>query len=89
MELSQHAARRGQQRAIPPMIVDLLLRFGAAEPAGGNTEKLFFDKRARRHVATYTGGCIRAIDESLNAYIIVSGQMVVTTGYRLKKINRQ
>lgn len=88
MQASQHAQIRCQQRGIAPFVIDLLLQFGARVPAGESTEKLFFDKRSRKHVMSYTGGRIKATDENLNVYAIVNGSKVITTGHRQKKINR-
>jgi len=88
LNLSQHAKIRSQQRGIPPFVLHLLLQFGARVPAGKSAEKFFFDRRARKHVASYTGGRIKASDEALDVYAIVSGPTIVTTGHRLKKVNR-
>lgn len=88
MRLSQHAQIRSQQRGISPFVIDLLFKFGVSEPAGGQTERLFFDKRSRKRVASYTGGRIKATDEGLDVYAIVAGPKVITTGHRLKKIHR-
>lgn len=88
MNLSHHAQVRCQQRGIAPFIIDLLIQFGAREPAGDSAEKIFFDKRSRKYVMSYTGGRIKANDEGLNVFAIVNGTQVITTGHRLKKINR-
>lgn len=70
------------------MVIDLLFKYGVSEPAGGGAEKLFFDKRSRKHVVSYTGGRIKATDEDLDVYAIVEGSKIITTGHRLKKIHR-
>ena len=49
MSNSHHAAERLQQRAIPPVMVELLERFGS-EMRCGKAEKLFFDKAARKRL---------------------------------------
>lgn len=55
MAYTQHAQIRAQQRGIPPILIDLLLRFGAHEKAGDGTQTYFFDKTARRQVRSYAG----------------------------------
>lgn len=70
------------------MVIDLLFKYGVSEPAGDGTEKLFFDKRSRKNVVSYTGGRIKATDQALDVYVIVTGAKVITTGHRLKKIHR-
>ena len=47
MSLTQHAAMRLQQRAIPPIALELLERFGTEERCGGAV-RLIFDKPARK-----------------------------------------
>lgn len=53
MQLTKHAKVRSQQRAIAPMMIDLLLQFGQTESAGSGATRFFFDKTARRRVASY------------------------------------
>ena len=50
MYMTGHAAVRSQQRAIPPMLIDLLMQFGARESAGDGASKMYFDKAARRKI---------------------------------------
>ena len=85
MILSQHAKIRCQQRGIGPFMVDLLYQFGSSLPAGGGTEKLFFDKQSRKKVEEFTGGRIKAKEAKLNIYAIVDGSIVITMGHRTKK----
>lgn len=85
MILSQHAKIRCQQRGIGPFMVDLLFQFGSSLPAGGGTEKLFFDKQSRKKVEKFTAGRIKANDSSLDIYAIVGDGLVITTGHRTKK----
>lgn len=87
---SHHAAARGQQRGIAPMVVDLLLEFGAAEPAGDGTTKLFFDKPARRRLAAYAGPMASLLAPHLDVYAVVTGDSkVVTVGHRYERIRRR
>lgn len=88
MNMTKHAQARGKQRGIPPICVDLLLMYGQSEPAGDGASIRFFDKAARRRVASYTGGLIR--DDFFNTYLIVScDQKIVTVGHRLVRILRE
>lgn len=56
MNMTEHAGKRSQQRGVPPLVVDLLLRFGAREKTGQGAEICFFDRRARKQVESYAGG---------------------------------
>jgi len=87
MNLSRHAKQRSQQRAIPPMLIDLLIQFGASERAGTGVSKVYFDKASRRRVKAYAGPLARLLDEHLDIYAVVTDDMtVITTGHRTTKI---
>ena len=88
MEHTLHSQIRAQQRGIPPLIIDLLMQFGAREPAGNGTEAVYFDKQARKRLQTYSGGLMGKLNDALDVYAIVNGNDVVTVGPRYKRINR-
>jgi hypothetical protein len=86
---SLHAHVRAQQRAIPPILIHLLLEFGATEPSAGGTRKVFFDKRARRRVGTYAGPLAAMLEEHLDVYAILGEHdRVVTVGHRTERVRR-
>jgi hypothetical protein len=90
MQLSRHANERCQQRAIPEMMIDLLLQFGSSESAGSGVSKLFFDKTSRRRVKAYAGSLAGLLGEHLDVYAVVSSEMkVITVGHRTERITRQ
>ena len=87
--VTKHAKIRGQQRGIPPVMIDLLLQFGVAVSAGDGANKLFFDKSARRKVESYFGPLASLINQHLDFYAIVgANDQVVTVGHRLERIRR-
>jgi hypothetical protein len=89
MELKRHAQVRAQQRGIPPMVVDLLIRFGHREKAGGGLSKVFMDRSARKKVCAYAGQLASLISEHLDTYLIVMpDNTVITVGHRLERIKR-
>lgn len=89
MELSHHARTRTQQRAIPPMLIDLLTQFGSTEPAGDGASKVFFDKTARRRVKAYAGPLAGLLDEHLDVHAVVARDgRVITAAHRTKRIKR-
>lgn len=89
MRTTQHAAVRIRQRAIPPLVVDLLLEFGASEPAGNGARKLFFDKPARRKVKAYAGPMARVLEEHMDVYAVVGADaQLITLGHRYERILR-
>lgn len=88
MHLTKHAQTRSQQRAIPPMLIDLLLQFGFSERAGTGVSKVFFDKASRRKVKAYAGTLARILDDHLDVYAVVSDDLrVITTGHRTERFS--
>ena len=89
MHLTQHAALRSQQRCIPEILIDLLLRFGSKEAAGSGTSKIFFDKRARRQINAYAGPLANLLVEHLDLYAVVGeDDQVITVAHRNERIKR-
>jgi len=88
MKASTHATTRCQQRGVPPLVVDLLLRFGRREHDHKGAEIVFFDRRAKKEVDSYTGGSIGKLSEQMDSYAVVSDGCVITVGVRYKQINR-
>lgn len=87
--LTRHAAHRSQQRAIPPMLIDLLVQFGTCVPAGDGATKVFFDKADRRRLQAYAGPLARLLDEHLDVCAVVaSNGQVVTVAHRTERIRR-
>ncbi|TSA09049.1 MAG: hypothetical protein D4R79_14235 [Comamonadaceae bacterium] len=83
MQLTKHAQTRTQQRAIPPMLIDLLLQFGSSERSGAGVSKVFFDKASRRKVKAYAGSLAGLLDAHLDVYAVVTDDMtVITAGHR-------
>ena len=89
MNMTRHASIKGQQRGIPPIMIDLLLQFGKSESAGGGATKLFFDRQTRKQVAVYAGPLARMLDEHLDFYAVLGPDMqVITVGHRLERMKR-
>ncbi len=84
--LSNHAKQRMQQRAIPPLMIDLLYRYGNEKRQCGSTV-LFFDKKSRKHVRKALEEVIKRFDKLSNVYLIEAGDSstTVTVGHRLQR----
>lgn len=82
-----HTIARSQQRGIPPIIIDLLLKFGAREHDGRGAEICYFNNKSKKKIQTYTGGLLSKLSEELNAYAVVEGEIIITVGTRYKRIN--
>lgn len=89
MLVSRHAQVRSKQRAIPEIMIDLLLQFGSSQSTGTGVCKMFFDKVSRRRVKTYAGPLADSLEEHMDLYAVVGHDMkVITVGYRLERIRR-
>jgi ActR/RegA family two-component response regulator len=86
LALTEHASKRAQQRAIPPIVVEWLMRFGAQRWSRG-ASVYEFDKEGRRRLRRHLGQRLFAsIEPWLDAYAVVGGERrVVTVGWRQEK----
>lgn len=87
MKSTAHASIRCQQRGIPQLVVDLLLKFGHREHDHHGAEIVYFDRRSRKQLDSYAGGIISKMSEHLDSYAVVSNGEILTVGIRYKKIN--
>lgn len=87
MTMTHHAMARAQKRGVPPLVVDLLLQFGVREHDSRGAEIVYFDRRARKHLETYSGGLFGRLNEHLDAYAVIYDGRVVTVGPRQKRVN--
>jgi hypothetical protein len=90
LNFSEHARARIQQRAIPPLIVDLLMQFGSPYHCGG-AERLMFDKKALKLLRHHLGGKrgLTVVERWLNVYAIIGDNAsVVTTAHKCARFRR-
>lgn len=87
--LTVHASKRVQQRAIPPIVIEWLIRFGAQRWSRG-ASVYEFDKDGRRRLRRHIGQRLFAsVEQWLDAYAVVGGeQRVVTAGWRQQRRHR-
>ena len=89
LDLSIHASNRAQQRSIPPIVIEWLMRFGTQRWSRG-ASVYEFDKDGRRRLRRHVGQRLFAsVEHWLDAYTVVgSGRRVVTVGWRQARPNR-
>ena len=89
MELTHHAVIRCQQRSIPPLICDWLLRYGTEVQSHGATKR-FFDREAKRKLAADVGAqVVDRMGDLLNLYLVEANERVITAGVRTRRIKRR
>jgi len=88
MSMTKHAETRCQERAIPGVIVDLILDFGAIEHHRG-CEKIWLDKKGLRQARRYLGKPHQTYSQLLQqTYVIVDHGVVVTVARRTRHHKR-
>ncbi len=71
MSMSEHAKIRCAERAIPEVVIDLILDFGAVEHHRGR-QKMWLDKRGLRQARRYLGKPYQTYADLLRqAYLII------------------
>lgn len=88
--LSNHAMQRMQQRAIPPLLVDLLYRYGREQRQCGSTV-LFFDEKSRKRARRALDEVIQRFDKLSDAYVIEAddNSTAITVGHRLRRFKNK
>jgi hypothetical protein len=90
LSLTTHAEARLQQRAIPPLVVDLLMQFGSSSRCGG-AERLMFDKAAVKKLRHHLGGHrgLKVVERWLGVYAIVGDNgHLVTAAHKCSHFHR-
>lgn len=86
-QLTKHASTRCQQRAVPPIVVDWLLEYGAVAHDHRGAEVRFFDKKGKKRLSSSVGErVVSRLGNVLDTYLITKGSTVITIGYRFKRI---
>lgn len=91
LPLTVHSRVRLQQRAIPPLVVDLLMRFGSASRANG-AERLMFDETAIKRLRHHLGGDrgLKVVERWLGVYAVVGDNgLVVTAAHKQERFRRR
>ena len=84
LRFSRHAARRVEDRGIPPLGVELLVRYGHVTRRHG-VWRHAFDKASRRRLKAAIGkpAYVR-LEDLLDAYVLVSDDKeIITAAWRL------
>ena len=85
MNMTKHAQTRSQQRAIPPLIIEWLCKYGCRLKGMNGTTVCFFDRESRRCLASEVGHIVvRRLSDMMDTYLVLSGNSIVTIGHRYK-----
>jgi len=85
-ELSQHAAKRMQQRGISHKVICWLEQFSEKKRVA-HGQALFFGKRGRFRMKQQLGRTYAKWDQMIaSVYLVAEEQTIVTVGHRHKRI---
>jgi len=85
MKLTRHSAQRMQQRGIPPLMIEMLQRFGKRSYDHHGGVIRFLDRSSRRLVERHLGSqAYRRLHEFQDAYLVeaVDSGVIITCGHR-------
>jgi len=92
MARSFHAETRARQRGIPPLIEQLLDRYGEENYGEGGVLHVYFSKASIRRMEHDFGAApVRKLSEFFNAYKVEGSTTgdVITIGHRYRRIRRK
>ena len=82
-----HAMERARQRGIPPLIIHWLTQYGSRKRSSNGAIICYFDRKSLRLLASDAGQLvIRRLSGLLNAYLVISGDRILTVGHRYRRI---
>ena len=90
MSMTKHAQTRLRQRAIQPLIIEWLCKYGRRLKGMNGTTVCFFDKESRRCLASEVGHVVvRRLSDMMDTYLVLSGNSIVNVGHRYKPFKRR
>ena len=85
--LTRHALVRQQQRGIPPLIVDWLLKYGDEKHNHRGAVIRYFSKKSKRRLRKDIGKlAFRRFEDWLRSYLVEAEGRVITVGHRTKNL---
>lgn len=85
---TKHAQTRSRQRQIPPKVVEWLFEYGAVNHSAG-VELWHFDKKAKQRLGKDLGrSVVQHLGKLLETYAVVKDGVVITAGYRFKRLKK-
>lgn len=77
---TRHARLRQDQRSIPEMAIEMLLKFGSSEPSHDDTERLYFSDKDWKKVKRYFGAWMpNKAGQLRDLYMVVSSDGAIVT----------
>lgn len=88
MHMTDHAAKRQQQRAISNLEIELLLMYGKEAHHGDGCVMTYLDKRGYKRLERDVRRVVQKLERLRDEYLIdADGEAIVTLGHRYRHIN--
>jgi hypothetical protein len=81
MNKTHHCNVRQTQRAIPDLIVELLMNRGSEVGQKGGSQVIYFDSGTKKALRKELDRALRGWDKLQNAYLVESNGSIVTVGH--------
>jgi hypothetical protein len=78
MKMSRHAEKRCQQRALPPEILDIVMKHGRLSDAPGDVCKLFFGNKEYTHAISDLKKMMKRLERARGGTIVLGKGQIVT-----------
>jgi len=78
MKMTRHAETRGQQRALPPYALEVVMKHGRFLNAPGGVCKLFFGNKECAHAISDLKKAIKTLERAKGGTLIFGENQVVT-----------
>lgn len=79
MNLSNHAVKRTNQRAISLDTLEIIQRYGRISYAPGGAEKYFYGAKEHQNAVTELKLTLKRLERAKNGTLIVSGDKIITS----------
>jgi acyl CoA:acetate/3-ketoacid CoA transferase alpha subunit len=80
LKKTRHAAIRQQQRNIPDFVIEMILRYGAAQNALDGCTSFSLNKQSRRQLEQFLGRTAYSkLNEYFNYYVVVAADDSIVT----------
>ncbi len=90
MKMTKQAMVQQQQRAIPPLIIGWLCKFGFRITGMNGTTVIYFDRDSRRALRSEAGQVVVSrLSDMMDAYLVMTDERIITAGHRFKPLKRR
>jgi hypothetical protein len=84
-QLTEHGRKRAEQRAIPDVVLDVLLEFGEIDEQKGNTSLVELDRRRRKALVKSLKKLMRSLANDAPPFAVIGDNgRIITVGHKYR-----